>query len=127
MKRMVLGFPLEPQKIQEPDGLPRAVVAVPAGSVIMYLGVLFPTDIVGVVALVPVSEETMAPDLREMNRMEFLVATPSNVIPDGFKFRAPVKTKMPPAVEGGPPQEGLIFLFEKEAPKLMIVTPGGRA
>jgi hypothetical protein len=129
MSKAIFAFPLEQQTVAAPDGLPRAIVTLPAGAEVIYLGCLYPSSVVGCVALCPVPEPPapgMAPQFKDLHRMEFLIAIPGNVLPPEYKFRAAVKTRTPPPQEGAPPGEGLVFLFEKQAPKLMIVTPGAR-
>lgn len=128
--KVIFGFPLEGQTVAAPDGLPRAICQIPVKAKVIHLGVAYPTDVICVFALVdpPVpGAPGQAPQFGEMQRMEFIIAGPGSIIPPDFQYRAPVRTKIPAATVGGPPQEGLIFLFEKQAPKLMIVTPGGRA
>jgi hypothetical protein len=60
-----------------------------------------------------------------MQQLEFVVLRPGMPVPSAeYMYRGPVRAKQ--TMEDGSVIEGLLFLFEKQAPKLMIVTPGGR-
>jgi hypothetical protein len=133
--KVIMLFPLEAQTVVAPDGVPRATATVPNGAKVLHLGQAFPTDIIGVFALVdpPESAEPgQAPMFKDVGRMEFAIVQPGGRVPDDFIYRAPVRTRsklMVKNAEGLEMEtvvEGLVFLFEKQGPKLMIVTPGGR-
>jgi hypothetical protein len=124
----VIGFPLEGQTVAAPDGLPRATCALPVGAQVLHLGVAYPADVICIFALVepPVPESPGEPPrYREMQTLEFIVLRPGMPAPPAdFLYRGPVRAKQ--TLEDGSVIEGLIFLFEKQAPKLRIVTAGGR-
>lgn len=122
--KIIMGFPLEAQKVSAPDGLPRATCQLPVGAKIIHLGVAYPSDVICIFALV---DHAGGEQAKELQTLEFAIVVPGNPVPADFVYRAPIRTKIPPLRPGDPPGEGLIFVFEKQAPKLMIVTPGGRA
>lgn len=133
--KVIMIFPLEQQTVAAPDGVPRASCAIPNGAKVLHLGQAFPTDMIAVFALVdPPTPPApgQAPQFKDVGRMEFAVVAPGGAVPDDFIFRAPVRTRQKVMVkdaqglERETVVEGLVFLFEKQGPKLMIVTPGGR-
>lgn len=120
MNTHIIAFVLEAQEITTPEGLRRALVAIPQNSKVLHLGIVPSTDIVAVYALTapPPHDENggQKPYPPEsLSIMEFIVAVPGQQIPKGYTFRAPVRTK----------DGGLIFLFEKDRSS-GIITLGGR-
>ena len=105
----LLMCPLAVQSIPSPEGLPRAIVAIPHGSQILHLGTLIENGPVGMFVLAPEREidpatkKEKAYAAAELSKIEFVIGVPGAVLKGDYILRAPVRTA-----------DGLVFLFEKK-------------
>jgi len=116
---IMLNFPLEALQTIAADKLPRVRVAFPQGSQILHLGSGGPEFPVCLSVLAPIRPKNADGTIKELQPheiavMEFAVVTPGDVVPEGYIFRAPVRTP-----------QGLIFLFEKKMTGPSILVPPG--
>jgi hypothetical protein len=115
---ILLEFPLEALQTLGPDQLPRVRVAFPQGSQILHLGSTGPDKPICLCVLAPLRPKNADGTVKELAPhevavLEFIVAVPGNLVPEGYVFRAPVRT----------PEGGLIYLFEKRDTSPLLV-PG---
>lgn len=106
-------FPLFNQNTQTKEGLQRAAALVPSDSQICFLGSVPPNEDICVFSLCkdrPIVNGTEKPyEPHEMVAIEFALLMEEMSVPQGYIFRAAIRTPV-----------GLLFLFEIRQPSVII-------
>lgn len=106
MSKLLIKCPLHSQELTTREGYQRAVAKVPNGSSILFLGASPPQDDIAIYAEVELKFDDKGEPLSLSNDgvvdFEFCILIPGQVVPEGYKYRAPVRAS-----------GGVIFVYEK--------------
>lgn len=107
MKKLLIQCPLMQQEVATKEGYQRAIAQVPNGSSVLWLGSSPPDDAISLYAETELKfDEQGQPQSLSADGVidfEFCLIIPGQIVPDGYKFRAPVRA--------GP---GVLFVYEKQ-------------
>lgn len=118
---IVLACPVEAQRIQQLDGYTAGKVWFPENSQILFLGAVPPADDIVLFVLYEIQldkEGKPIPvkfDKNDSVEMDFVVVHPGQTVPEGYKFRAPIRHS-----------RGMSFIFEKQEKSSGLIVPRGR-